>query len=238
MLAKSPAVVAGLLLLLLSAIVLLACGAEVRTAATDPVTVTVTKTVPREAKQQIKRHTRRHAPASSSARYVACDANITVRTDTTTCGFAQNVFYEYWRSGQSAEFDAYSPATRATFSTTCREAAGRITCTTADRGAVRFPQAAVDSYTQAQADTYAAKADLGPGSDPEATPSTDAVPDADAGSNACDPNYEGACLDPNSYDYDCEGGSGDGPDYTGEVVVVDGDPFGLDRDGNGVACDW
>jgi hypothetical protein len=54
---------------------------------------------------------------------------------------------------------------------------------------------------------------------------------------ACHPSYEGACLDPNSYDYDCEGGMGDGPDYTGEVRVVGDDPFGLDRDGDGTACE-
>jgi hypothetical protein len=64
---------------------------------------------------------------------------------------------------------------------------------------------------------------------------------ADTGENAakagCHPSYEGACLDPNSYDYDCEGGSGDGPDYTGEVRVVGDDPFGLDRDGDGTACE-
>lgn len=53
----------------------------------------------------------------------------------------------------------------------------------------------------------------------------------------CDPNYEGACLDPNSPDYDCEGGSGDGPDYTGQVQVVGSDPYDLDRDGDGIACD-
>jgi hypothetical protein len=53
----------------------------------------------------------------------------------------------------------------------------------------------------------------------------------------CDPNYAGACLDPNSADYDCEGGSGDGPDYTGTVRVIGGDPYDLDRDGDGIACD-
>jgi hypothetical protein len=58
----------------------------------------------------------------------------------------------------------------------------------------------------------------------------------DAGAN-CDPNYEGACLDPSSSDYDCEGGSGDGPDYTGAVRSVGSDPFDLDRDGDGVACE-
>lgn len=54
---------------------------------------------------------------------------------------------------------------------------------------------------------------------------------------SCDPNYEGACLDPDSPDYDCRGGSGDGPDYTGPVTVVGSDPYDLDRDGDGAACE-
>ncbi len=57
-------------------------------------------------------------------------------------------------------------------------------------------------------------------------------------SHDCDPGYEGACLNPLSADYDCEGGSGDGPDYVGTVRVVGVDTWGLDRDGDGVACDW
>jgi hypothetical protein len=55
--------------------------------------------------------------------------------------------------------------------------------------------------------------------------------------SACDPNYEGACLDPNASDYDCEAGSGNGPDYTGEVRVVGEDHFGLDADGDGIGCE-
>jgi hypothetical protein len=58
------------------------------------------------------------------------------------------------------------------------------------------------------------------------------------GGSGCDPNYTGACLNPNSPDYDCAGGSGDGPDYTGRVEVVGDDHFDLDRDGDGVACEW
>jgi hypothetical protein len=54
---------------------------------------------------------------------------------------------------------------------------------------------------------------------------------------ACDPNYSGACLDPNSADYDCQGGSGDGPDYTGPVTIVGDDPYGLDADGNNLGCE-
>lgn len=67
---------------------------------------------------------------------------------------------------------------------------------------------------------------------PEPTPRPTPEPTPD-----CDPNYEIACLDPNSPDYDCEGGSGDGPDYTGLVRVIGDDHFDLDRDGDGVACE-
>ncbi|HEY2715117.1 MAG TPA: hypothetical protein VGI73_02740 [Solirubrobacterales bacterium] len=52
----------------------------------------------------------------------------------------------------------------------------------------------------------------------------------------CDPNYSG-CLDPNAVDYDCEGGSGDGPLYTGTVEVLGVDHYGLDDDGDGIGCD-
>jgi hypothetical protein len=53
----------------------------------------------------------------------------------------------------------------------------------------------------------------------------------------CDPNYTGACLDPNASDYDCVGGSGNGPKYTGTVTVVGYDHYGLDSDGDGVGCE-
>jgi hypothetical protein len=59
----------------------------------------------------------------------------------------------------------------------------------------------------------------------------------DTGGDACHPSYEGACLDPAAYDYDCEGGSGDGPLYTGYVTVVGPDDYGLDRDGDGEGCE-
>ena len=55
-------------------------------------------------------------------------------------------------------------------------------------------------------------------------------------SSSCDPNYTG-CLDPNSVDYDCAGGSGNGPDYTGPVEVIGVDHYGLDADGDGYACE-
>jgi hypothetical protein len=37
---------------------------------------------------------------------------------------------------------------------------------------------------------------------------------------------------------DCAGGSGNGPRYVnGPVYVSGGDPYGLDGDGDGVACE-
>lgn len=60
---------------------------------------------------------------------------------------------------------------------------------------------------------------------------------AEAETSECDPNYSGACLDPYASDYDCEGGSGNGPDYTGSVVVVGDDHYGLDADGDRRGCE-
>jgi hypothetical protein len=38
--------------------------------------------------------------------------------------------------------------------------------------------------------------------------------------------------------YDCEGGNGNGPHYTGRVTVVGtSDPFDLDRNGDGIGCE-
>jgi hypothetical protein len=51
----------------------------------------------------------------------------------------------------------------------------------------------------------------------------------------CTPGYS-PCLAPAS-DYDCAGGSGDGPAYTGFVRVTGSDPCDLDADGDGLACE-
>jgi hypothetical protein len=77
-------------------------------------------------------------------------------------------------------------------------------------------------------------------SKPKPDPAVAVLADAEPGpANDCDPNYTGACLDPNSPDYDCAGGEGDGPDYTGTVTVVGEDHFELNRDPDedNIACD-
>lgn len=69
----------------------------------------------------------------------------------------------------------------------------------------------------------------------EAEPEEAAAAEEEA--SECDPNYAGACLDPYASDYDCEGGSGDGPEYTGYVTVVGEDHYGLDADSDGSGCE-
>lgn len=54
----------------------------------------------------------------------------------------------------------------------------------------------------------------------------------------CHRSYPGACLDPTASDYDCAGGSGNGPRYVqGPVQVRSPDPFDLDSDADGLGCE-
>ncbi|WP_261570927.1 hypothetical protein [Frankia gtarii] len=60
---------------------------------------------------------------------------------------------------------------------------------------------------------------------------------APAVSGRCDPSYPDVCLRTGIGDYDCAGGSGNGPNYVqGPVRVLRPDPFGLDADGDGTGC--
>jgi hypothetical protein len=52
---------------------------------------------------------------------------------------------------------------------------------------------------------------------------------------SCTPGYS-PCLAPAS-DYDCSGGTGDGPEYSGQVSVSGSDPYDLDADGDGIGCE-
>ena len=92
------------------------------------------------------------APANTSWR--ACDPNISVAS-ATTCPFAENVFYEYYGSGESASISAFSPAAGSFIATSC-SAGDPVVCKARDGGAVRFSQAALDMYSPAQAARYAA----------------------------------------------------------------------------------
>jgi PASTA domain len=73
---------------------------------------------------------------------------------------------------------------------------------------------------------------------PPPPPSTAPPPPTTTPARNCDPSYPDACLDPGAADYDCAGGSGNGPQYVrGPIRVRPPDPFGLDRDGDGWGCE-
>jgi len=55
---------------------------------------------------------------------------------------------------------------------------------------------------------------------------------------ACNPAYPDACLKDGIGDYDCAGGTGNGPNYVREPIrVLPPDPFDLDRNGDGIGCE-
>jgi PASTA domain len=73
---------------------------------------------------------------------------------------------------------------------------------------------------------------------PPPPPTTAPPPPTTTPARNCDPSYPDVCLDPNALDYDCAGGSGDGPSYVnGPIRVRPPDPFDLDREGDGWGCE-
>lgn len=142
-------------------------------------------------------------PTSAPDAFARCDANVSAKTPTTTCGFASNAFYEYWTSGKAERIRAYSPATHRVFSARCTGHGDSVECATSDGGVARFARAAIDRYTQEQADAYAAGHDVGPAtSSPSggaSTPDESASPAAPPPSSGsgdfcathdCIPNYD------------------------------------------------
>ncbi len=73
---------------------------------------------------------------------------------------------------------------------------------------------------------------------PPPPPTTAPPPPTTTPARNCDPSYPDVCLDPNAVDYDCAGGSGNGPRYVdGPIRVRPPDPFDLDREGDGWGCE-
>jgi hypothetical protein len=85
-------------------------------------------------------------------------------------------------------------------------------CEWADVAAVVEAMRSSNAYVNIHTNDGVEPPDTGPGDFPggEIRGQTEA-----AALQACHSSYEGACLDPNAEDYDCEGGSGDGPFYIG-----------------------
>jgi outer membrane murein-binding lipoprotein Lpp len=103
-----------------------------------------------------------HAAKAKPPVHSKCDANIRVKTATTTCPFAQNVFLAYWTSQNYDGFalSAYSPAAGREIDVDC--APGEtVVCAAGDGAEVSFPQSAADAYSLAQAKHYVASHDVG-----------------------------------------------------------------------------
>ena len=79
------------------------------------------------------------------------------------------------------------------------------------------------------------------GAQPTPTPTVEAKatkPATPPQGTDCDPSYPDVCLKMDAGDYDCAGGSGNGPNYiTGPIRVLPPDPFGLDHDHDGWGCE-
>jgi len=108
---------------------------------------------------------------------------------------------------------------RVTYKTTARYATGTVISQSRRSGTSVAPGAVVTLVI--------AKAP------PPTTPPSTAAP-----SQNCDPAYPDDCLQDGIGDYDCAGGSGNGPNYVeGPITVLPPDPFGLDGNRDGVGCE-
>lgn len=73
---------------------------------------------------------------------------------------------------------------------------------------------------------------------PAPTPTAPPPPPTEPPSANCQPSYPDVCIPIGSADYDCAGGSGNGPNYiSGPIRVLPPDPYDLDRDGDGWGCE-
>jgi hypothetical protein len=164
-----------------------ACGATQETktvtvrSAAAPKPMAATRTTPTPAANK----PRGIAPTATAM--TACDANILAKRGTTSCPFAQNVFYEYWQAEQNGDdaVRAYSPVTQRTYDLAC-VAAATVVCRGGDGSEVRFSRASLDGYDTAQADAFRCAHDLGPDAD------TSGCADASSGGTA--PSASGGAI--------------------------------------------
>jgi PASTA domain len=113
---------------------------------------------------------------------------------------------------------------KVTYKSTARYPAGTVISQSRKAGAEVLPDTTVS--------VMVAKAPPPPPSTAPPAPPPTAPP------RSCHSSYEGECLKVGIGDYDCAGGSGNGPNYVqGTVRVVGPDEFDLDRDGDGWGCE-
>jgi hypothetical protein len=136
----------------------------------------------------------------------SCDANIAIKRATTSCAFAENVFYGYWKAQDQGDdaLTAYSAVTEQSYPMSCTSGTN-VVCRAGDGAEVRFPSAAIRAYTAENAAHYAATHDTGPSNPADGGSASPGDDGGSGGGSDCDPNYEGQCLDPNSPDYELRG---------------------------------
>lgn len=99
---------------------------------------------------------------SPNGNYLSADSDV-------TCGFANNVFYEYWQASagdptQNEDINAWSPTTQATYPVSCVPGDGIVNCSISSNGTgqVQFTSGELTAYTSSEAAAYAASGKLGP----------------------------------------------------------------------------
>lgn len=129
------------------------CGAAEQTPGTSPPTVTRTTTV-------IER-TVPAAPSEPRRAFASCGGYVEALAGTTSCDFANNVFWEFFQAQPERDFPAYSSVTGKNYEIHCA-GTSIVTCTGGTGAKIRFPLTAVAAYTQRDAAAYATSHDLGP----------------------------------------------------------------------------
>jgi hypothetical protein len=105
-----------------------------------------------------------------------CDPQI-VANSATSCAFAENAFYETYKTGASGQksftVEVYSPTTHKDYELGCARSAdqliGCVSSPTSDGIYVAFSEAAITAYTETQANAYAATREVGSPSQPDAS---------------------------------------------------------------------
>jgi hypothetical protein len=133
-----------------------------------------------------------------------CDAQIVANSET-SCAFAENAFYDAYRSSiferPTFSIEAYSPSTHKNYELFCEHSAspliGCISSPTADGIYISFPRAALIAYTESQADAYAASHQVGNPPPPAAESSKGhtSTPEPEQESNKPEPEQESAGED-------------------------------------------
>jgi hypothetical protein len=108
-----------------------------------------------------------------------CDTNI-VANSHTSCGLAENAFYEYYKAHSAGttkgtSITVHSPTTGKDYELGCEASKGLIGCIstpTSDFIFVTFPEAAINVYTDAQATAYAQSHNVGNPGAPASSNST------------------------------------------------------------------